>query len=332
MFKRAWAAVVAATCLLMPVFPRGAGVVAEAAGGSARIAMELSTGKVLEEDNADARLPMASTTKIMTALLICEDCDPDEVVRVPDEAVGVEGSSIYLKKGEEIDVRDLLYGLMLRSGNDAATALAVVHSGSMEGFVAKMNERAGRLGAENTRFRNPSGLPDDGHYTTARDLCRISCAAMRNELFRKVVGTRSWHGKFRSYVNKNKMLQRYDGATGIKTGYTVKAGRCLVSSACRENMEVVCVVLNRYDMYADSAAMLDRAFERNALCRLTREKVFMCGGVACALKKECTFVVRKNADIVFSCVPRKDEGGSCGRLNIYDGNSLIFTGNLYSIV
>lgn len=196
-----------------------------AAVNSACVAMERQTQTVLHECNADARLPMASTTKIMTALIICEDCDLDMVVTVPDEAVGAEGSSIYLKRGEQIDIRDLLYGLMLRSGNDAAAALAIIHSGSIPAFAQEMNARARKLGAINTNFKNPSGLPDDEHYTTARDLCKIACTAMGNAAFRQIVGTKSWHGAFRSYANKNKLLYNYEGATGIKTGYTIKAGQ-----------------------------------------------------------------------------------------------------------
>lgn len=331
MYKHRIVAVAAALCALAVISAAGAPV-AMAEGGSACIAMELTTGAVIEEDNADAELPMASTTKIMTALLVCEDCDPDEVVCVPGEAAGVEGSSIYLKKGEEIDVRDLLYGLMLRSGNDAATALAIIHSGSVEKFVAGMNARAKQLGADNTNFCNPSGLPDAGHYTTARDLCRIACAAMKNELFRKVVGTRSWKGRFRTYSNKNKLLYSYEGATGVKTGYTVNAGRCLVSSAKRDGMEVVCVVLNHRDMYSDSADMLDRAFENYALERLTTDKVFICGGRACSLKTARELVVKRGAQLRFECVPGSGEDGSCGRLNIFAENDLIFAENLYSIV
>ncbi|MCD7729660.1 MAG: serine hydrolase, partial [Clostridia bacterium] len=155
---------------------------------SAEIAVELSTGTVLHEKNADVKLPMASTTKIMTALLVAEDCELDKVINVPDSAVGVEGSSIYLKKDEVINIRDLLYGLMLRSGNDCAVALAVAHSGSVEKFVSNMNERAKQLGAVNTNFTNPSGLPDNNHYTTAKDLAIIGCAAMKNQIVKKVAG------------------------------------------------------------------------------------------------------------------------------------------------
>ena len=240
----------------------GGGTMYASASSSAEIAMELTTGEVLESGNADAKLPMASTTKIMTALIICEDCDLDEVITVPDAAVGVEGSSIYLKKEEQIDIRDLLYGLMLRSGNDSATALAIHHSGSVEKFVEVMNERAKQIGAENTNFKNPSGLPDNEHYTTARDLCEITRYALHNETFKEVVATKSYKGKFREYANKNKMLYNYEGANGVKTGYTVKAGRCLVSSAERNGMTVICVVLNCPVMYVRSEKHSRLLFQR----------------------------------------------------------------------
>ncbi len=236
-----------AAIILLGTFT-GINTISADASASAEIAMELTTGTVLTESNADMRLPMASTTKIMTAIIVIEDCDLDEVFKVDDKAVGVEGSSIYLKKNEEIDVRDLVYGLMMRSGNDSAAALAIHHSGSVEEFVKVMNERAAKIGAKNTHFKNPSGLPDNEHYTTARDLCEIARYAMQNETFKKIVATKSHSGKFRTFVNKNKMLYNYEGANGVKTGYTVKAGRCLVSSAERDGMDVITVGLNCPDM------------------------------------------------------------------------------------
>lgn len=332
-------------CLLLALFATAAGLLCmhasrdvpaayAAAGRSAYISVDRETGKVFGEENADLRLPMASTTKIMTALLVCEDCDMDEVVVVPEEAVGAEGSSIYLKKGETIDVRDLLYGMMLRSGNDAATALAILHSGSVAAFAGRMNERARELGAENTNFVNPSGLPDDNHYTTARDLCKIACTAMNNSMFRTVVGTKSWNGRFRSYANKNKTLYNYDGATGIKTGYTLKAGRCLVSSACRDGMEVVCVVLNEPDMYGKSFAAFDDIFAHYELREITKGRIFMCGRVLCKLAGGCKLVVEKGKRLEYLCMPAENEkvDGICGKLQIYSENSLIFSANLYSIV
>ncbi|MDE7082744.1 MAG: D-alanyl-D-alanine carboxypeptidase [Clostridia bacterium] len=307
------------------------------ASAAAEIAMELSTETVLRDGNADARLPMASTTKIMTALIIVEDCNLDEVITVPDKAVGVEGSSIYLKKGEQIDIRDLLYGLMLRSGNDSATALAIHHSGSVEKFVEVMNNRAKKIGVESTNFANPSGLPDDSHYTTARDLCKIACYAMRNETFRQVVSTKTHKGNFRTYANKNKMLYTYEGANGVKTGYTLKAGRCLVSSAERNGMDVVTVVLNCPDMYERSKAIFDYAFENFKLLNLSADSVFSSNGILCKLSKPYKLVVKNGENFDYKVVPLIDGNGTkkgdlVARLEIYDANGLIFNENLYSIV
>lgn len=307
------------------------------ADAAAEIAMELSTGTVLEERNADSKLPMASTTKIMTAIIIIEDCNLDDVLTVPNAAVGVEGSSIYLKKGEEIDVRDLLYGLMLRSGNDSATALAMHHSGSIEKFVEVMNERAQKIGAENTHFKNPSGLPDGEHFTTARDLCNIACYAMRNSIFKELVSTKSYHGKYRSYSNKNKMLYNYEGANGVKTGYTLSAGRCLVTSAERNGMDVVTVVLNCPDMYERSAELLNTCFSEYQLINLSENAVFMCDRVLCKLDKSTQFITKQSSNpqvktIADHNVKKIKKGEKIGELQIYGENNLIFRANLYSIM
>lgn len=327
------------TCLIVCISFGAAFVVkplnAEASA-AAEIAMELTTETVLREGNADARLPMASTTKIMTAIIIVEDCNLDEIITVPDKAVGVEGSSIYLKKNERIDIRDLLYGLMLRSGNDSATALAIHHSGSVEKFVEVMNDRAKKIGAENTQFKNPSGLPDNEHYTTARDLCKIACYSMRNGTFKEIVSTRSYKGKFRTYANKNKMLYSYGGANGIKTGYTVKAGRCLVSSAERDGMDVVTVVLNCPDMYERSKALLDNAFNNYKLLNLSENAVYTSGSILCSLSKPYKLVVKNCESLDFKVVPlienkKHRKGDLVARLEIYDANGLIFNEKLYSI-
>lgn len=299
--------------------------------------MELTTQTVLSENSADLRLPMASTTKILTAIIIIEDCDLDEVITVDDRAVGAEGSSIYLKKGEQIDVRDLLYGLMMRSGNDSAAALAIHHSGSIEKFALVMTERARTMGAENSNFKNPSGLPDDEHYTTARDLCKIACHAMGNETFKGIVGTKSYSGKFRSFVSKNKMLSMYEGANGVKTGYTLKAGRCLVSSAERSGMDVVTVVLNCPDMYERSIRLLDYSFNTFSLLKIDENRVFMSDIVPCKLNKSYNFVA-KNAEILDFKVNTKinsnkiKTGDLVAELEIYCENRLIFKENLYSII
>ncbi len=190
------------------------------------VLIEANSRRILYASNAMSKRAMASTTKIMTALVIIENCNLDDVVTIPREAQGVEGSSIYLSAGEKLTVKQLLYGLMLRSGNDAATALAIHCSGSIEEFARLMNKTAEKLGLENTNFANPSGLPNEKHYTTAYELALIAARAMEYDVFREIVSTKNttipWEGHDcdRLLVNKNKMLAQYDGADGIKTGYT----------------------------------------------------------------------------------------------------------------
>lgn len=333
MFKKFRKLIILGVCLtvIASVFTFNKTMSADA-DGVAEIAMELTTGTVFHSKNDGKRLPMASTTKIMTALIVCEECDLDEVITVPDEAVGVEGSSIYLKKNETISVKDLVYGLMLRSGNDSACALAIHHSGSVDKFVERMNERAKEIGAENTHFKNPSGLPDDEHYTTARDLCNIARTAMNNKTFAEVVSTRNYSGDFRHFANKNKLLYKLEGANGVKTGYTVKAGRCLVSSAKRGNMDVVCVVLNCYDMFERSAKLIENCFENYSNETISADRIFSYNGKPCRLAQDCTLTVDKGAELSFNIV--KSDGSdkkAVARLEIYSKNNLIFSDNLYTI-
>lgn len=304
---------------------------------TSEIAMELTTGTVLEENNADVQMPMASTTKIMTAIIIIEDCDLNEVITVPNEAVGVEGSSIYLKKGEQINIKDLLYGLMMQSGNDSAVALAIHHSGSIKKFAEAMNIRAKEMGANATNFKNPSGLPDNEHYTTARDLCTITRHAMQNETFRQIVSTKSYSGQFRTFSNKNKMLFNYDGANGVKTGYTVKAGRCLVSSAAREGMDVICVVLNCPDMYERSSKILDGCFDGYRLVKIDENTVFMSDKVLCKASKMINFVSKSTEKLKFNVksfgeLKNIKRGDLVAKLEIFGQNGLILSENLYSII
>ncbi len=237
-------------------------------GAKGAILIEADTNKILYAKNAEAQMPMASTTKIMTAILALENLDLDSIVSVDERAYAVEGSSMLLEKGEKISVRNLLYGLMLTSGNDAAVELAILVSGSTEKFAEQMNAKAVELGALNTNFVNPNGLPTgkNNHYTTAHDLAIIASYAMRNETFKQIVSTEyikiPWEGKAwdRVLKNKNKILWQYEGGNGIKTGYTDAAGRCLVSSAKRDGMQLICVVLNCPDMFGDSMSMLDYGF------------------------------------------------------------------------
>lgn len=230
------------------------------------ILIDADTNMVLYEKNAEAKLPMASTTKIMTAILAIENLDLDSIISVDERAYAVEGSSMYLGIGENISVRNLVYGLMLSSGNDAAVELSILMAGSPEKFADLMNAKAVEIGALNTNFVNPNGLPAKNHYTTAHDLALIASYAMQNETFREIVSTESkkipWEGKAwdRLLKNKNKILWQYEGGNGIKTGYTDAAGRCLVSSAKRDGMQLICVVLNCPDMFGDSMDMLDYGF------------------------------------------------------------------------
>ena len=211
---------------------------------------------------------MASTTKVMTALMAIEYGHLDEVVTVGRNAYGVPGTSIYLDLGEQIPLRDLLYGLMLASGNDAAVAIAEHISGDTATFCRQMTQRAAELGCKDTVFINPNGLPAAGHHTTARDLALIARQAMSHPLFREIVSTQRasipWAARSYSRIlnNKNKLLSTYEGATGIKTGYTKAAGRCLVFGARRNGMEVIGVVLNCSDWFQEAARLMDLGFER----------------------------------------------------------------------
>lgn len=251
---------VAVFSFLIPI-----GNIADAYNGSAYIVMSERDLKVIEGENIHMRLPMASTTKTMTALVVVENALMDEVVTIPKEAVGVEGSSIYLKEGEKYTVKELLYGLMLRSGNDAAVALALHVAGNTEAFAEMMNIKAEELGLTDTHFVNPHGLHDKDHYTSAYDLCKIGCIAMRDPIFKEIVGTKFitvGEGKNKKYwANKNKILTTFDGGNGIKTGFTKDAGRCLIASAERNGVTVVSVVLNRYDMFNDCKALMESAFQ-----------------------------------------------------------------------
>ena len=235
------------------------------------LVMDAATGKVLYEQAANERCLIASTTKIMTGLLICEECDLTREITVPPEAAGTEGSSIYLKAGEQVCMEDLLYGMMLQSGNDAAAALAIAHSGSIEAFARRMNARAQELGLQDTHFANPHGLDAEENYSTARDLARLAAAAMENDTFARVVSARQHRFGERVVTNHNKLLWRYEGADGVKTGFTKKAGRILVSSASRQGRRLICVTINAPDDWNDHTALLNDGFSRFESCVLCQK-------------------------------------------------------------
>lgn len=234
-------------------------------GASGAVCIEASSRRVLYADGKDEVCYPASTTKVLTALIALERLPLDKIVTVPEIAEGVEGSSIYLKAGDTITVEDLLFGLMLRSGNDAAVTLATEVAGGIDEFASLMNGKAKMLGARNSHFVNPHGLHDDNHYTTAYDLALICATAYENHDFVRIVGTKhrkiEVSGEARYIANKNKLLKLFEGANGVKTGFTKKSGRCLAGGAKRGDMQLITVVLNHGDMWNDTVRMLNFGFD-----------------------------------------------------------------------
>lgn len=320
---------------------------AESGYSKAECVMEKESRRILYESNGEVRLPMASTTKIATAITVLENCDNiEKQFEIPKTAVGIEGSSIYLKEGDKYSTLDLLYGLMLRSGNDAATALAIHTSGSIESFCLKMNLLAQKAGALHTNFKNPHGLPKDKHYTTARDLSYITCYALHNPIFEKIVCAQFYEP--RAWKNKNKTLKMYPYAIGVKTGYTKEAGRCLVSAAKKEEMTLVCTVLSCADMYNRSIKLLEECFEKyKKTSLLKKEDIFEIEvnekTISCSPKIDFSYPLLEgeleHVEIITTTneyigkkealTPQKEE--ICGKIEIYLSKRLIFSSNLYKL-
>lgn len=247
-------------------------------GNHARSAalIDVSSGRLLYSQMGDERMKIASLTKIMTAIVAIENGKLESIVKVSARAAGKEGSSLYLKAGEEITLHNVLYGLMLRSGNDAAMAIAEHVGGTVEGFAYLMNKKAEELGLTNSQFMNPHGLDQQGHYSSANDLAKLTAYALHNPDFKTIVSTKvksapnpneAWDYK---WVNKNKMLRMYEGADGVKTGYTKQALRTLVSSATRNGQQLVAVTLNDGDDWTDHRNLLDFGFANFPLEEVTK--------------------------------------------------------------
>lgn len=234
----------------------------------AAVVIEAETGKVLFEKNAYERKYPASTTKILTLITALENSNLDDLVTTSENASGTEGSSLWLSQGEKLTMRDMLYGIMLVSGNDATVAVAEHIAGSVNNFAKLMNKKAKSIGAKNSNFVNTSGLPDENHYTTAYDLAIITAYGYKNPVFSEIVSTQHrvmpWEGKpyNRDLYNENRLLYYYDGANGVKTGYTEAAGRCLVSAAKRSGVQLIAVVLDSEQLWDDSTRLLDYGFSR----------------------------------------------------------------------
>ncbi|MBE6694603.1 MAG: D-alanyl-D-alanine carboxypeptidase [Ruminococcaceae bacterium] len=320
------------------------------------VLIEASEGRIIYSHNPNKPLPMASTTKIMTALVAIEKLPLDTVVTVVREAVGIEGSSVYLYEGEELTLDQLLYALMLESANDAAAAIAYAVAGGIDEFAALMNKKAEELGLVNTHFTNPHGLDEEGHYTTAYELAKITAAALENDFFREVVSTkkktipmRGGEGT-RVLINHNKMLRSYEGAIGVKTGFTKKSGRCLVSAAERDGLTLIAVTIGAPDDWHDHTLMLDYGFASYESLTICADGQFTAplwlvggeaeyvivknqGELSCVLPKNCG-EIRMTVEMPrFEFAPVR-EGDTVGRLiySLYSGGEWITLGNVPLIV
>lgn len=319
------------------------------------VVIETKNNNILYSKNENAKLPMASTTKIVTAITVIDNCkDLDELVIIPKEATHVEGSSIYLKENEELSIRELLYGLMLQSGNDSAVALALHVGGTIDNFCVLMNQTAKKCNAKDTNFKNPHGLDNSEHYTTAYDLAKITSYALKNDDFRDIVSCKKYVTKEkekttkRTLINKNKLLNSLDGCIGVKTGYTSRAGRCLVSACLRDNLETVCVVLNCGPMFEESASLLNLANKEyenyvvfpdyNYVSNITVEngevgdvKVYSKTGLSLVIRRNTASLVRVEYDYpnLIKAPVLKDQ--VVGTVKVFYENNLVFEENLFTI-
>lgn len=326
----------------------------EYTSAKAMCVMEASTGRILYAKNRSEKLPMASTTKIMTAITAIENCpNLDERFEISPRAVGIPGTSLYLRKGETLSVRELLYGLMLISGNDASFAIGERVGGTVEKFIEMMNKTAAKIGANNSHFDNTHGLDSKTHYTTAEDLAKITSYALSNPIFRDIVSTKntkivSGEGKTRYLKNKNRLLNSLNGCNGVKTGFTNDAGRCLVSSAERDGMTLVCVVLNCGPMFEESSTLLEKGFSEFKLYDLTsgyeyKNSIQVENGRASEVKigtKESYFYPLRESELGkvkyrYEIAEKLDapvkKGQEVGKVEIFIDNNLHFSEKIYTM-
>ncbi len=325
-----------------------------AVGAKAAVVIDAGTGEVLYEKNSRQRLPMASTTKIMTSLIALESGRLDEEFTVDSEAIRVEGSSMGLCYGDRVTMRALVCGMLLPSGNDAANAAAVRIAGSVDGFVKLMNERAEEMGLECTHFVTPSGLDDytDEHYSTALDMARLAAVCMENDDFAAICSQKYIRVRFgdppydRTLTNTNKLLGTLEGAVGIKTGFTDKAGRCLVSACERNGVRLICVTLNDRSDWDDHRALYDSCFAKMRSYRLPdsgREyRVTIAGGSrqkceAAAPPLVMTLPVQAEKRLTRKvCIPRfipapVNSGDKLGEVKYYYDGRLIGKASIFAV-
>lgn len=309
------------------------------------IVIDAKSGRIIGSRNPNMKLPIASTTKILTTIIAIENIkDYDKKIEVPASCSGIEGSSIYLKPKQRVSIRDLLYGTMLRSGNDAAQTLAEFSGRKYDGgFIEMMNDRAKELGAYNSNFMNPHGLNNENHYSTAFDLAVISSHAMKNDLFKEITSSKKYKAdSLNTYLyNKNKVVHQYEYGTGIKIGYTKAAGRCLVASAEKDGTEIIAVVLNDNNWFQDCYKIFDWAFEKYKSYNIVQEgqlagkttdgtPVFIDQSFSYLLTDEEKEKLRFESEITFPHVINNQRTAACGTFRIYIGEELIHTGSLVS--
>lgn len=297
------------TLVLLLILPRDASAVALSLSAKSAVLID-GNGQILYQKNAFEKRPMASTTKIMTALVAIEHGDLSSVVEIPAAATGIEGSSIYLRPGEKMTLEELLYALLLASANDAATAIAIDVGGSLDGFVALMNQKAQNLGLTGTHFDNPHGLDSPEHYTTAYDLSLLTACALADPTFSRLCGTAVKTIGFgdpettRHLSNHNRLLSAYSGAVGVKTGFTHHSGRCLVSAARRDGLLLIAVTLNDPNDWQDHARMLDFGFERYENLCLVDSVEDLCPLPVVGGEKDVCPIGVTDASLLFLTLPR----------------------------
>ncbi|MBI6873019.1 D-alanyl-D-alanine carboxypeptidase family protein [Clostridium aciditolerans] len=310
------------------------------------IALDSKSKVVLYEKNAYELVPMASTTKIMTALVALKYGDLDRKIEVSSKASSMRGSVVGLRKGEQISTKELIYGLMLRSGNDAAVAIAEGISGSVEEFAKLMNEYAVEIGVVNTHFETPHGLDKDEHYSTAYDLAVVTAKAKENKLFNEIVSSKDVDGKTlgftRSYHNINKILWQMPEATGVKTGYTGKAGKCLVSSANIQGNDVIVVVLNCTERWKESIKIFDYVNKNYEFKKMfikgdsAGEIALKRGNIKLQFEDDVVIPVKNGAEYTVKIMkPEKidytiNKGDKIGKVCVYADGELIYSNSLQS--
>lgn len=307
------------------------------------IVIDSDSGRIIGSKNPNEKLPIASTTKILTTILAIENIDNlEQKIEVPASCAGVEGSSIYLRPKQMVSVRDLLYGTMLRSGNDAASTLALYAGSKSEGgFIELMNKRAAELGAYNSNFVNPHGLHHSDHYSTAYDLALISSHAMKNDTFKEISSAEKYKAESMNtiFYNKNKVVHEYEYGNGIKIGFTKAAGRCLVASAEKNGTEIVVVVLNDGNWFQDSYNLFDWAFDNYKSYQIVEEgqfagrtsdgkPVFISETFTYLLTEEEKDKIRFVTNITAPHVLFNGDKEIFGTYSIYLGEELIHSGSL----